>query len=99
MKPYDCPHLLAVVDALVRRGNALVTDGFVPSQGDPWCGLRDPINFGVVRGIADDEIVGRPADDRVHCRHCRAEIVGGDAQRRAREHYAALARARERADG
>jgi hypothetical protein len=81
-------HLLPLVDALVASGNELVDGGFRPNQGGSECCFRLPLDPSVVSAFveADEHVAYDQAADAVHCRHCWAAILGGDAVARSRRH-------------
>lgn len=75
----DWEHLLPLVSALERGGNAVVAPGFRPVQGGYECRMQAPLDFELVRplvGPNDKDVHLAESTDVVWCSHCWASIYG-----------------------
>jgi hypothetical protein len=75
----DWRHLVPLVDALVERGNAVVGEGFAPTQGGFECEMTRPLDFDVLRTLVpqdDKNIHLAPSSDLMWCSHCWASVFG-----------------------
>lgn len=76
----DRGHLDALVDALVRAGNAIGTDWTADDEGTWSLTLRDPIDFGAIARLATRRpyrtVVFDPQHDLISCAHCWSQIHG-----------------------
>lgn len=75
----DWRHLLPLVDALVANGNAVVGNGFCPTQAGYECEMANPLDFDVLSSLvpADEPSVHlSPGSDLLWCTHCWASLFG-----------------------
>jgi hypothetical protein len=75
----DWRHLTRLVDALVANGNAVVGDGFSPTQGGYECEMAEPLDFNVLRPLVsagDKSTHLSPESDLLWCSHCWASVFG-----------------------
>ncbi|MGW7263142.1 hypothetical protein [Streptomyces sp. NPDC054842] len=78
-------HMYEVVDALVRAGNSFRPrppghgeDPFWPTQGDPHCYMRTPIDFAVAKAAPAQpaDLVFDEDNDMIFCGACWTAITG-----------------------
>lgn len=72
-------HLVPLVSALERGGNAVVAQGFVPVEGGYECAMQDPLDFELLRplvGANDKDVHLAESSGLVWCIHCWASIFG-----------------------
>jgi hypothetical protein len=71
-------HLLPLVSALERGGNAPIPPGFVPVTGGYECAMRDPLDFELLRPVrpTDKDVHLAESSDLVWCSHCWTTVIG-----------------------
>ncbi len=72
-------HLLPLVAALERGGNAAIPPGFVPVENGYECAMRDPLAFELLRPLVaagGKNIHLSESSDMLWCSHCWASVVG-----------------------
>jgi hypothetical protein len=83
-------NLLPVVEFLQRRGNHLVTDGFIDSQDGLYCQFEKPIDFDALQRVFefDERVALNSTDDEIFDRTTWVAIYGPTNSNivRSREH-------------
>jgi hypothetical protein len=79
--PHAWAHLLPLVAALERAGNAAASPGFVATQGGYECAMTQPLDVAVLRplvGPDDPDVHLAESSDLLWCTHCWGCIIGAD---------------------
>lgn len=82
-------HLVPLVEALVKSGNQVTSDGFGDDKNGHFISMRDPIDGRVVDGTPfhlKEETRFWAQDDTVTCYHCGTRIYGGRVTELVKQH-------------